>query len=75
MAKKGYKSQKNQAEIYEEVKQPVSLALTPTAKDLLRSFATEEKISQSEFVERFLKEIKSANSRLNNSVYPQLNTH
>jgi len=71
MAKKGCKSQKNQAEIYEEVKQPISLGLTPTAKDILRSFSRAQKISQSEFIERLLREIKSASSRLSCSAYPQ----
>jgi hypothetical protein len=71
MAKKGYKSQKNQAEIYEEVKQPISLGLTPTAKDILRSFSSAHKISQAEFIERLLREIKSATSRLSCSAYPQ----
>lgn len=64
MAKKGYKSQRNQPEIYEEVKKPVSLGLTPTAKDILRSFATAQGLSQSEFIERLMREIKSGNSRL-----------
>jgi sporulation-control protein spo0M len=71
MAKKGYKSQRNQAEIYEEVKQPISLGLTPTAKDILRSFSSAHKISQSEFIEQILREIKNANSRLNCSACPQ----
>jgi hypothetical protein len=71
MAKKGYKSQRNQGEIYEEVKQPISLGLTPTAKDILRSFSSAHKISQSEFIERLLREIKSATSRLSCSAYPQ----
>ncbi|HLO51419.1 MAG TPA: hypothetical protein VK211_23605 [Kamptonema sp.] len=71
MAKKGYKSQRNQPEIYEEVKKIVSLGLTPTAKDILRSFATTQGISQSEFIERLLREIKSASSRLNCSIYSQ----
>jgi len=71
MARKAYKRQRNQPEIYEEVKKPVSLGLTPTAKDILRSFATAHRISQSEFIERLLREIKSVTSRLNSSVYPQ----
>ncbi|MEG3922246.1 hypothetical protein QUA07_24470 [Microcoleus sp. T3_A4] len=75
MAKKGYKSQKNQPEIYAEIKQPVSLALTSTAKDILRSFAITQEISQSEFVERLLRETKSASDRLSSCVYSQKNTN
>jgi DNA-binding MarR family transcriptional regulator len=70
MAKKGYKSQRNQAEIYEEVKQPTSLGLTPTAKDILRIFSSTQEISQSEFIERLLREIKSASSRISCSDDP-----
>ena len=71
MARKGYKRQRNQPEIYEEVKKPVSMGLTPTAKDILRSFPTAHKMSQSEFIERLMREIKSVISRLNSSFYPQ----
>lgn len=71
MARKGYKRQRNQPEIYEEVKKPVSLGLAPTAKGILRSFATAHKMSQSEFIERLMREIKSVTSRLNSSFYPQ----
>jgi hypothetical protein len=75
MAKKGYKSQRNQPEMYKEVKKPISLALTPTAKEILRSFAITQEISQSEFVERLLRKTKSANDILISCVYPLTNTN
>ncbi|WP_019488043.1 hypothetical protein [Kamptonema formosum] len=70
--KKGYKSQRNQPEIYEEVKKTSFSWLKPRRlKDILRSLATAQGISQSEFIERLMREIKSANSRTNCSIYPQ----
>jgi len=53
MAKKKEKSMRNQPEIYDEIKQPFTLSLTPTAIKILDYRAKIHGISRSEVVEQF----------------------
>lgn len=52
MATKGRKSTRGRPELYSEVKNRVSLALTPTATEKLDELAGTMKLSRSEFVEQ-----------------------
>jgi hypothetical protein len=53
MAKAKQKSMRNQPEIYDEIKQPFTLSLTPTVINILDSGAKIHGISRSEVVEQF----------------------
>jgi metal-responsive CopG/Arc/MetJ family transcriptional regulator len=57
MAVKGLKSQRDQGEIYQEIKQQSSIALTKTGLKLLDSLAASFKLSRSEFIERIARNI------------------
>ena len=52
MAVKGVKSLRGQPELYDEVKQVVSISLTPTGINQLDIRARAFKLSRSEFIER-----------------------
>ena len=52
MLRRGKKSLRGQAEIYDEVKVPTSLALTPMGRKLLDAIAASWSLSRSELIER-----------------------
>lgn len=52
-SRKGIKSTRGQPELYDELKQVVSLSLTPTAVKKLDHLSQQVGLSRSEFVERF----------------------
>jgi hypothetical protein len=52
MPRQGQKSLRGQPELYNEVKVPTSLALTPTGQKLLETLAQTWQLSRSELIER-----------------------
>ena len=56
MAKPKHKSMRNQPELYDELKQPVTVSLTKTAIKQLDLLAKTQGISRSEVVEQFARE-------------------
>ena len=56
MAKPKHKSMRNQPELYDEIKQPVTFSLTKTAIKQLDLLAKTQGISRSEVVEQFARE-------------------
>ena len=52
MPRQGQKSLRGQPELYNEVKVPTSLALTPTGQKLLGALAQAWQLSRSELIER-----------------------
>jgi metal-responsive CopG/Arc/MetJ family transcriptional regulator len=57
MSVKGVKSQRNQGEIYEEIKRQSSVALTKTGLERLDNLAASFGLSRSEFIERIGRKI------------------
>lgn len=52
MSKKGYKNQRGEPELYDELKKRITLAVTPTGVEGLDAIASSLGLSRSELVER-----------------------
>jgi hypothetical protein len=64
MAKFRQKSMRNQPEMYDEIKKPFTLSLTPTAVNILDSHAQIQGISRSEVVEQFARRLEQLPAQL-----------
>ncbi|MBD2066308.1 hypothetical protein H6F93_01985 [Leptolyngbya sp. FACHB-671] len=58
MAKPKHKSMRNQPEMYDELKKACTVSLTPTAINILDSYAKIHGISRSEVVEQFARRLE-----------------
>lgn len=52
MSRKGYKNQRGEPELYDELKKRITLAITPTGVEGLDAIASSLGLSRSELVER-----------------------
>ena len=70
MAKPKHKSMRKQPEMYDELKKAFTLSLTPTAVNILDSYAKIHRISRSEVVEQFARRLEDLPAQL-----PTQNNH
>ena len=52
---KGKACRRGEAIYYEERKKPINIMLTPTALEIVKNLALEQKVSRSEMIERLLR--------------------